>query len=146
MDNPEKSRVVGRIKWTIMPSGGRQVGVSDIYCISRYSVKDKDTLFRIIATALREENQRGAAALAVPTRQAVVKDPALAEKYRWYPAVSQALAVAQPMPSLPEFSEASEVINKRTVQAIVGQMETKAALDAAATEVQAMLAERGYYK
>jgi hypothetical protein len=32
------------------------------------------------------------------------------------------------------------------VQAVVGQMETKAALDAAATEVQAMLAERGYYK
>ncbi|MEA2777184.1 MAG: multiple sugar transport system substrate-binding protein [Acetobacteraceae bacterium] len=146
MDNPEKSRVVGKIKWTVMPSGGRQVGVSDIYCISRYSAKDKDTLFRIIATALREENQRGAAALAVPTRQAVVKDPALAEKYRWYPAVSQALAVAQPMPSLPEFSEAAEVIDKRIVQAIVGQMETKAALDAAATEVQAMLTERGYYK
>ncbi|MEA2791841.1 MAG: hypothetical protein QOG73_4247, partial [Acetobacteraceae bacterium] len=60
--------------------------------------------------------------------------------------VSQALKIAQPMPSLPEFSEASEVINKRIVQAIVGQMETKAALDAAATEVQAMLTERGYYK
>ena len=146
MDNPEKSRVVGKIKWTVMPSGGRQVGVSDIYTISRYSAKDKDVLFRIIATALREENQRGAAALAVPTRQAVVKDPALAEKYRWYPAVSEALAIAQPMPSLPEFSEAAEVINKRIVQAVVGQMETKAALDAAATEVQAMLSERGYYK
>jgi ABC-type glycerol-3-phosphate transport system substrate-binding protein len=146
MDNPDKSRVVGKIKWTVMPSGGRQVGVSDIYTISRYSAKDKDTLFRIIATALQEENQRGAAALAVPTRQAVVKDPALAEKYRWYPAVSEALAIAKPMPSLPEFSEASEVIDKRIVQAIVGQMETKAALDAAATEVQAMLTERGYYK
>ena len=44
------------------------------------------------------------------------------------------------------FSEASEVINKRIVQAVVGQMETKAALDAAAVEVQAMLTERGYYK
>ena len=38
--------------------------------------------------------------------------------------------------ALPEFSEASEIINKRIVQAIVGQMETKAALDAAATEVR----------
>ena len=146
MDNPDKSRVVGKIKWTVMPSGGRQVVVSDIYTISRYSAKDKDMLFRLIASALREENQRGAAALAVPTRQAVVKDPALAEKFRWYPAVSEALALGQPMPSLPEFSEASEVINKRIVQAVVGQMETKAALDAAAIEVQSMLSERGYYK
>jgi ABC-type glycerol-3-phosphate transport system substrate-binding protein len=146
MDNPDKSHVVGKIKWTVMPSGGKQVVVSDIYCISRYSAKDKDLLFRIIASALREENQLGAAALAVPTRQAVVKNPTLAEKYRWYPAVSQALSVGQPMPLLPEFSEASEVIGKRMVQAIVGQMETKAALDAAATEVQAMLSERGYYK
>ena len=146
MDNPDKSRVVGKIAWTVMPAGGRQVGVSDIYTISRFSGKDKDTLFRIIASALREENQRGAAALAVPTRQTVVKDPALAEKYRWYPAVSRALAIAQPMPTLPEFSEASEVINKRIVQAVVGQMETKAALDAAAVEVEAMLRDRGYYK
>ncbi len=146
MDNPDKSRVVGKIKWTVMPAGGRQVVVSDIYTISRYSAKDKDMLFRIIASALREENQRGAAALAVPTRQAVVSDPALAEKFRWYPAVSEALAIGKPMPSLAEFSEASEVIDKRIVQAVVGQMETKAALDAAATEVQAMLSERGYYK
>lgn len=146
MDNPDKSRVVGKIKWTVMPSGGKQVLVSDIYTISRYSAKDKDVLFRIIASALREENQRGAAALAVPTRQAVVKDPALAEKFRWYPAVSEALAIGKPMPSLPEFSEAAEVVNKRIVQAVVGQMETKAALDAAAVEVQAMLSERGYYK
>jgi ABC-type glycerol-3-phosphate transport system substrate-binding protein len=146
MDNPEKSRVVGKIEWTVMPNGGKQVGVSDIYCISRFSAKDKDVLFRIVATALREENQRGAAALAMPTRQAVVKDPELAKKYRWYPAVSEALKIARPMPSLPEFSEASELVNKRIVQAIVGQMETKAALDTAATEVTAMLTERGYYK
>jgi ABC-type glycerol-3-phosphate transport system substrate-binding protein len=146
MDNPGKSRVVGKIKWTVMPEGGRQVGVSDIYCISRFTAKDKDMLFRLLASALREENQHGAAALAMPSRNAVLKDAALQEKYRWYPAVSQCLAVAKPLPPLPEFSEASEIINKRIVQAVVGQMETKAALDAAATEVQAMLAERGYYK
>ena len=146
MDNPDKSRVVGKIKWTVMPQGGKQVMISDTYCISRYTAKDKDMLFRLLASALREENQRGAAALATPPRNAVLNDPALQAKYRWYPAVSQCLAVAQPLPALPEFSEASEIFNKRIVQAVVGQMETKAALDAAATEVQAMLKERGYYK
>ena len=60
MDNPDKSRVVGKIKWTVMPEGGRQVRVSDTYCISRFTAKDKDMLFRLLASALREENQRGA--------------------------------------------------------------------------------------
>ena len=146
MDNPAKSRVVGKIKWTVMPEGGKQVVVSDIYCISRFAGKDKDMLFRLLASTLREENQRGAAALAMPSRDGVLKDPELAEKYRWYPAVAQCLAIGQPLPPLPEFSEASEIINKRIVQAVVGQMDTKAALDAAASEVQAMLASRGYYK
>ncbi|HTI84303.1 MAG TPA: extracellular solute-binding protein [Acetobacteraceae bacterium] len=146
MDNPDKSHVVGKVKWTVMPQGGKQVVVSDVYCISRFSTKDKDTTFRLIASALREENQRGAAALAMPSRKAVIADPMLAQKYRWYPAVSEALSVAQPLPALPEFSEASELVNKRIDQAIVGQMEVKPALDAAATEVQAMLSERGYYK
>lgn len=54
--------------------------------------------------------------------------------------------MAQALPPLPEFSEASELINKRIVQAIVGQMEVKAAMDTAATEVVAMLSQRGYYK
>jgi multiple sugar transport system substrate-binding protein len=81
-----------------------------------------------------------------PPRNAVLNDPELQQKYRWYPAVSQCLAIGKPLPALAEFSEASEIINKRIVQAIVGQMETKAALDAAATEVQAMLTQRGYYK
>ena len=146
MDNPDKSRVVGKIKWTVMPEGGKQVMIGDTYCISRFTGKDKDTLFRLLASALREENQRGAAALMTPPRNAVLGDPVLQEKYRWYPAVSQCLAVARPLPALPEFSEASEIINKRIVQAIVGQMETKAALATAATEVQSMLAQRGYYK
>ena len=146
MDNKDKSRVVGKIGWTVMPSGGKQILVGDIYCISKFTAKDKDLLFRMIASALREENQRGAAALAVSSREAVVNDPALIEQYRWYPAIGQALAVGTPMPSLPEFSEASEIIGKRMVQAIVGQTETKTALDTAATEVQTMLRERGYYK
>ena len=146
MDNPEKSRVVGKIKWTVMPDGGKQVMISDMYCVSRFSGKDKDTMFRVLAAALREENQRGSAALATPPRKAVLGDPEMQKRFRWYPAVADCLAVAKPLPPLPEFSEASELINKRIVQAIVGQMETKAALDAAATEVQAMLTQRGYYK
>ena len=61
-----------------MPQGGKQVMISDAYCISRFSTKDKDMLFRLLASALREENQRGAAALAMPPRKAVLNDPGAA--------------------------------------------------------------------
>ena len=60
--------------------------------------------------------------------------------------MAQCLAIGMSMPQLPEFSEASELIGKRMAQAIVGQMPTKEALDTAATEVVAMLTQRGYYK
>jgi multiple sugar transport system substrate-binding protein len=145
MDNPDKSHVVGRFKWAV-PPGGHQATITDAYAISKFSTKDKDMLFRLLAATLNEDNQRGAAALAVPPRRSVLNDPAIQAKYRWYPAISQCLDVAVPLPQLPEFSEVGEVICKRMVQAIVGQMEVKPALDEAAKETVAMLQQRGYYK
>lgn len=144
MDNPQKSRVVGKVKWTVPPSGGRQGLSTDGYAISTYSRQDRETLFRILATALNEANQRGAADLATPTRKSVLNDPEIQQKYRWYPAISQCLDAGQPLPALPEFTEAAEIATKRMVQAIVGQMPVKEALDTGAAEVQDLLKRRGY--
>ena len=118
MDNPDKSRVVGKIKWTVMPEGGKQVMISDTYCISRFTGKDKDMLFRLLASALREENQRGArgAGHAAAQRRA----EAIRRCRRstaGIPRCRSAWRLAKPLPALPEFSEASEIINKRIVQA-----------------------------
>ena len=145
MDDPAKSRVVGKIKWTT-PPGGKQGTSTDAYAISAKSAKDKDKLFRILATALCEQNQRGAAALCVPPRGSVLNDPAIQSKYRWYPAISAALDACQPLPGLPEFSEAAEIATKRMVQGVVGQLPVKEALDTAAAEVTDLLKRRGYYK
>lgn len=145
MDDPAKSKVVGKIKWTV-PPGGRQAMTTDAYAISRNSTKDKDKLFRLLATALAEQNQRAAASLAVPTRRPVLTDPEIQAKYRWYPAITKALDAGEPLPALPEFNEAAELATKRMVQAIVGQMPVKQALDTAADEVTDLLKRRGYFK
>ncbi len=145
MDDPAKSKVIGKIKWTA-PPGGRQAMTTDAYAISSKSVKDKDKLFRLLAAALAEQNQRAGASLAVPTRRAVLTDPEIQAKYRWYPAISKALDVGEPLPALPEFNEAAELATKRMVQAIVGQMPVKEALDTGADEVTELLKRRGYYK
>lgn len=145
MDDPAKSKVIGKIRWAV-PPGGRQAMTTDAYAISRKSVKDKDKLFRLLAATLSEQNQRAGASLAVPTRRAVLTDPEIQAKYRWYPAISKALDAGEPLPALPEFNEAAELATKRMVQAIVGQIPVKEALDTGADEVTDLLKRRGYFK
>ena len=143
MDDPAKSKVVGKIAWAV-PPGGHQAITTDGYAISSKASKDKDKLFRLLATVLSEQNQRAAASLAVPPRLSVLNDPAVQAKYRWYPAISKALAVAEPLPSLPEFMEVAEIATKRMVQAIVGQLQVKEAVNTGASEVTDLLKRRGY--
>lgn len=145
MDDPAKSRVVGQIEWAAPPDGhGRLSG--DGYAISAFSKQDPDVLFRIIATSSNDANMREAAALTVPPRQGVLRNPELAKKYRHYPAVLAALETAQPFPPLPEFYEVGEFISRRVLQAVAGEMEVKEALDAAAGETEQLLKSRGYYR
>ena len=85
MDDPAKSRIVGKIDWTAPPQGhGRNSG--DGYAISAFSKQDPDTLFRIIATSSSETSLRGAASLLIPPRKALIDDPELRKANRFYPA------------------------------------------------------------
>lgn len=144
MDDPSKSRVVGKIAWTTPPGGKARVS-GDGYAISAFSRQDPELLFKIIATSSNEAAQREAAPLTVPPRRSVLTDPALAEQYRHYPGVLASLETAVPFPALPEFYECGEFIARRVLQAINGEMEVQAALDTAATEVTGLLKNRGYY-
>ncbi|MFI4982168.1 MAG: hypothetical protein ACHQIO_17610, partial [Nevskiales bacterium] len=145
MDDPQKSRVVGKVAWAVQP-GGKQPMVTDVYCLPRAGTKDKDMLFRMMATALSEANQRNALDMALPYRKSILADPSLTAKYRYYPAAAEALAVAELPPHLPEFNEALEPACRRIVAAITGEMEIKPALELAAKEVEAVIEKHGYYK
>ncbi len=143
MDDPKKSRVVGKIDWEAAPSGHARLS-GDGYAISAFSKQDPELLFQIIATSSDEENMRGAAALMVPPRTSILHDPELAKKYRYYPAILDSLNTAVPFPPLPEFYEVGEFISRRVIQALTGEMEVKPALDAAAKETTDLLKSRGY--
>ena len=143
MDDAAKSRVVGKIDWAPAPGGHARLS-GDGYAISAFSKQDPDLLFRIIAFSSNKENMREAAALTVPPRQSVLRDPELAKKFRHYPAVLASLDTAVSFPRLPEFYEVGEFITRRVLQAVNGEMETKAALDEAAKETAALLKSRGY--
>ncbi|WP_169728394.1 extracellular solute-binding protein [Geminicoccus roseus] len=144
MDDPAKSRVVGQIDWAAPPDGHARLS-GDGYAISAFTKQDPDLLFRIIATSSSDATQREAAALMVPPRESVLRDPKLAEQYRHYPAILASLETATPFPPLPEFYEAGEFITRRILQAVAGEMEVQEALDAAAGETEQLLQSRGYY-
>ncbi len=144
MDDPKQSRVVGKIDWVAPPQGHGRFS-ADGYGISAFSKQDPDTLFRILCTATNDANQREGAALTVPPRKSILADPAMQQKNRFYPAAAASLETALPFPQLPEFYAVGEFIARRIVQALTGEMATKPALDAAATETENFLKGRGYY-
>jgi ABC-type glycerol-3-phosphate transport system substrate-binding protein len=145
MDDPNKSRVVGKIDWEPPPDGHARSS-SDGYAISAFSKQDPDTLFRIIATSSDQPNMRGAAPMMVPPRQSLLDDPELKAANRHYAASLASIPTALPFPALPEFYAVGEFITRRVLQAITGEMAVKPALDAAAGETEAFLKGHGYYQ
>jgi ABC-type glycerol-3-phosphate transport system substrate-binding protein len=145
MDDEKKSRVVGKINWIAPPSGGQRIS-NDGYAISKYSSKDKDAIFRMIATAAGQKSMQKGAEFAMPPRLSVLDDPELAKKYRWYPAARASLEVGKPFPSMPDFLDVGAIVTRYILQAVTNEKEVKAALDQAAQETSELLQPRGYYK
>lgn len=145
MDRADQSTVVGKINWAPPPGGG-QVVVADSFVISKFSSKDKDLLFRILAATLSPENQREGARLAVPTRVSVIEDPELQQRFRYYKVLAPALQAGATFPKFAEFKEVSDVVTRRIMQAVTGEMPVKEALDTAAAESVDFLTRRGVYK
>ena len=145
MDDEKKSRFVGKINWIAPPGGGQRIA-NDGYAISKYSSKDKDAIFRMIATAASQKSMQKGAELAMPPRLSVLEDPELAKKYRWYPAARASLEAGKPFPSMPDFLDVGAIVTRYILQAVTNEKEVKVALDMAAKETTELLQSRGYYK
>jgi ABC-type glycerol-3-phosphate transport system substrate-binding protein len=145
MDDPRKSRVVGKIDWVAPPEGHARVSASG-YAISAFSKQDPETMFRVLATSASEQSIRGAASMMVPPREALLADHELQAKIRYYPPALASLKTSLPFPRLAEFYSVGDFITRRILQALSGEMTIKAALDAAAGETENFLKAHGYYQ
>jgi ABC-type glycerol-3-phosphate transport system substrate-binding protein len=144
MDDPEKSRVVGKIDWAVPPGGHSRISISG-YGISKFSSADKDKLFQILAIGSSAEAQLEAASLSMPLRRSVLGNEQLKEENRHFEAALAAIEVAEPLPGFPEFIETAEIVTRYVLQAVTGERPVKDAMDTAAVEVEALLESRGYY-
>jgi multiple sugar transport system substrate-binding protein len=145
MDDEKKSRFVGKINWVAPPGGGQRIG-NDGFAISKFSSKDKDAIFKVLATAASQKSMQKGAELAMPPRLSVLEDPELNKRYRWYPGARASLEVGKPFPPLPEFLDVGAIVTRYVLQAVTNEKEVKAALDLAAQETTELLKSRGYYK
>ncbi len=80
MDDEKKSRFVGKINWIAPPGGGQRIA-NDGFAISKYSSKNKDAIFKMIATAASQKSglQRARSCAMLP-RLSVLEDPELSKK------------------------------------------------------------------
>ncbi|MEI5668663.1 extracellular solute-binding protein [Bosea sp. CCNWLW174] len=145
MDRHDQSKVIGKINWAPPPRGG-QVVVADSFAISKFSSRNKDMLFRLLAATLSPANQREGASLACPTRVSVLEDPELRQRFRYYNVLVPALDKGAIFPKFAEFKEVSETVTRRILQAVTGEMPVKEALDTGAKEAEEFLTRRGVYK
>ncbi|WP_192886523.1 extracellular solute-binding protein [Agrobacterium sp. LAD9] len=145
MQDPTKSKVVDKIGWAAAPGGGARIAF-DGFAIPKSSAANKEEVFKIMAEAMSPENMKVNADRAYPPRISVASDPELEKKFPWYPAVRASIDLDKPTPDLPEFNDVAEIVVRRVLQALTGEMEVKPAMDNAAEEVRTFLASKGYYK
>ncbi len=151
MDNPEQSKVVGLIGFAPSPSlkrGGNPASMFATagYAISAFSKNDPDLIFQTIARATDSETQKRGAVAGMPVRLSAIT-PELLKERPDYDATIQALkSGARMRPTFPEFNEIQEITMRYLAKALAGQMDTQAAMDAAAKESTVIMEHAGYYK
>lgn len=142
MDDPSKSRVVGKIAYAPMPSAARP-GAAEIgnwlLAIPRQA-RNRDRAFDFIVWATAPEQMRLAAARGnPPTRRSLFRDPSLNAKFRAYPVQLASLETSRPRPRTPYWNEIENAFGIYLSKANSGKMSPEEAMERANREIQAIL-------
>jgi len=149
MDNPEKSKLVGKIGFAPAPravAGGPHAGpaAGDFYTIPAKTDVDPDLIFRIIMEAADLESQTEAAKLGLVTRTAIAKE---GKGGRYLAAALETIANgAGNYGPNPAGALARTAIENILPKVGTGEMTPKEALDAAAKLYTDEATKQGYIK
>ncbi len=142
MDDPARSKVVGKIAFTQVPSAGRK-GVAElgawllaIPAGSKNKARAADFLFwATTPEQMKEAALRG----NPPTRRSVFLDPELRARFRAFPAQLASLETARPRPRTPLWNEIENAFGIRISQANAGSISPQEALQRANQEIEAIV-------
>jgi multiple sugar transport system substrate-binding protein len=149
MDNPEKSKLVGKIGFAPAPravAGGPHAGpaAADFYVIPAKTDVDPDLIFRVIMEAADLESQMEAAKLGLVTRSTIAKE---GKGGRYLEAALETIANgASNYGPNPAGALARTAIENTLPKVATGEMTPQQALDAAAELYTAEAKKQGYIK
>jgi multiple sugar transport system substrate-binding protein len=145
MDDPSKSKVVGKIDFIPMPVE-RSAGVGElgswllaVPIASKHAVDAFDFLYWATEPA---QMQQAAMRGNPPTRRAVFQSPELTSRFRAFPVQLASLESARPRPRTPLWNEIENAFGIYLSKANAGNMDPAEAMHAAAREITQIL-QRG---
>ncbi|MGH9671896.1 MAG: extracellular solute-binding protein [Bryobacteraceae bacterium] len=142
MDDPNRSRVAGKIAFATMPSArrpGRPSLGAWMLAVPAASRK-RDLAIEFIVLACAPERMKQAAIRGnPPTRRGVFLDPDLRRRFRGFPAQLASLEAARPRPRTPHWNEIENAFGIALSQANAGSLSADAALRRAQEEIRVIL-------
>ena len=148
VEDPGQSTVAGKVGYSAPPKKVESVPNFGGYglCIAKNS-KHPEAAYAFISWITSKKIQKKYTLLGgTPTRQSLLDDPELNQKFPYFAAAKKGLVTGKYFPRIPEYPELEEAISLEVHKAIMGQKDPKAALDDAAKRVYGILEKGGYYK
>ena len=149
MEDPEKSKVVGKVGWALHPEGvrrGSQTGGFGIAIPSNAQNKEAAFLLMQWLTSKRIDKLIALEG-GSPSRFSTYNDPDVIAKYPHSKIFAEALKHADPdwRPIIPTWGEVNKDLGTTLSKAMTGEMSVKEALDQVAERAKAIQEKAGYY-
>ncbi|MBT4268948.1 MAG: extracellular solute-binding protein [Deltaproteobacteria bacterium] len=149
VNNPEKSKIVGKVGWALHPKGvrrGSQTGGFGI-AIPR-NAQNKEAAFLLMQwLTSKRVDKMIAMEGGNPSRFSTHADPEVNRKFPHMKIFGEALKYADPdwRPIIPTWGQVNKELGTTLSKAMTGQMSVKAALDEVARRARAIQKKAGYY-
>ncbi|HET7113915.1 MAG TPA: ABC transporter substrate-binding protein [Pyrinomonadaceae bacterium] len=144
-DDPSKSKVIGTIEFTTLPSG-RKPGQAEIgnwlIAIPRASQNTELAMDFLVWATTAEQMKRSALRGNPPTRKSLFRDAELIAKYPAYPAQMRSLETSRPRPRTPQWNEIENVFGIFLSKANSGALSPAEAMNQANAEIEKIV-QRG---
>jgi multiple sugar transport system substrate-binding protein len=144
-DDPAKSKVIGKIEFTTLPSG-RKPGQAEIgnwlIAIPRASQNAEAAIDFLLWATSAEQMKRSALRGNPPTRKSLFRDAELLAKYPAYPAQQRSLETSRPRPRTPQWNEIENVFGIFLSKANSGELSPAEAMNQANAEIEKIV-QRG---
>lgn len=149
VDNPEKSKVVGKVGWAPHPMGVRRGSQTGGFGIAiPKNAPNKDAAFLLMQWLTSKKADRMIALEGGnPSRFSTHADPEVNAKFPHMKIFGEALKHADPdwRPIIPVWGKINSDLGTTLSKAMTGEMTVKAALDAVAERTRGIMQEAGYY-